>query len=224
VTNNWIIETLDNREAAITCALDHLIETGITAIEERGQFCLALSGGSTPKEIYKRLKPEMLDWSRVQLFWSDERAVPPDHEESNYRMAMDAGFAKLPIPPEHIHRMQADFDIEVHAAIYEKLLKEHCDGTLDLLMLGMGPDGHTASLFPDTMALHEKEQLVVPNYIPKLETWRMTLTFPCINRARATAIYVLGADKQQILREVLQKPGLYPIEQVKSALWITDQS
>ena len=224
-TDRWEVVTLPDREAAVTFAVAHFIETGRQAIEERGLFSVALSGGSTPKAIYSMLsQPDiapLLDWSRVLLFFSDERAVPPDHEESNFRMAMSY-LSKLPLNEDHIFRMQAEHDIEVQAAAYEHLLKTKCEGVLDLTMLGMGTDGHTASLFPETDALSADDRLVVPNYIPKLDAWRLTLTFPCINASRNIVLYVLGEEKREMMTEVFKDDGRFPVQRVGEALWITD--
>lgn len=215
----------------ITFALEHFIETANQALTARGAFCVALSGGSTPKEIYQKLASPLyrtrIDWARVHLFWSDERSVPPTSAESNYHMAMEAGLNTLPIPKEHIHRMVAEEKIEENAAQYEALVKER---TFDLIMLGMGEDGHTASLFPGTEALNETKRLVVPNHVPQQNTWRMTFTYPLINAAKQTAIYVLGGEKKERLLAVLKpKPEdpPYPIQKIGTrehpALWIVDK-
>lgn len=212
------------------CA-DQVVELAREAIEKRGKFSMALSGGSTPKALYKLLASEgyagQIDWSKVYLFWSDERSVPPDHPESNYGMAMAAGFDQLPIPQNQIFRMKAESQIEEHALEYEKLLLKTLEGgRLDLVMLGMGPDGHTASLFPHTEALHAPEgRLVVANFVPKFETWRMTFTYELIHRARHISIYVLGASKREMVGEVLHgpyEPDRLPIQGVSGALWIVD--
>jgi 6-phosphogluconolactonase len=227
----WLVATLPSRETAVAFAAAHLLETGQRAIDERGLFSLALSGGSTPKAIFAKLsEPDvipLLDWSRVLLFWSDERNVPPDHADSNYHNAMQWGLKALPLREEHIFRMHAESDLEVNAAAYEHLLKEKTQGVLDLTMLGMGGDGHTASLFPNTKALEVTDRLVTANQVPQLETQRMTFTFPCINASRATAIYVLGEEKRERLTEVLKGPeDHYPVQRVgtdeRPALWITD--
>lgn len=207
----------------IASAVQQFIDLAHQAIKERGQFTVALSGGSTPKAIYQTLsqKPKALDWGRVFLFWSDERSVPPDHPDSNYRMAMEH-LGKLPILEEHIFRMHAENDIEVNAAAYEHVIKAKTDGIFDLVMLGMGEDGHTASLFPGTEALKITDRLVVPNYIPHLDSWRMTLTFPCINAARTICVYVLGEKKRARLKEVLAGENDFPISYVKNPHWVTD--
>lgn len=225
----------DHYSTILFCA-DHWISICNRAIEKHGSFFVALSGGSTPKSIFERLTvhpfESRIDWSKVYLFWSDERAVPPDDQESNYHMAMEAGFKKMPIPPEHIYRMQAETDIEAHAHSYEKTIESVLKGRpFDLVMLGMGDDGHTASLFPHSQALKEQEKLVVANYLEDKKTWRMTFTFKCINQAAHIAIYVLGANKKYILAEALYPPDQFdrfPVQQVGTAenraLWIADES
>lgn len=200
----------------------HFIRSAKQAISERGAFHVALSGGSTPKAIFKSLTDEtnrnQVDWQKVFLWWSDERSVDKEDENSNYRMAMDAGFSDLPIPPEHIFRMEGEGDIEAHAASYEQLIKEHVpDEKFDLVMLGMGEDGHTASLFPETHALHSDGRLVVANFIPKLNTWRMTFTFKLINAARQTVVYVIGEGKAEMLKKIIKgeySPDQLPLQKV----------
>lgn len=223
-----------NQEQTIRFCIEHFLSLGKASIEDHGYFAVALSGGSTPKRIYQGLTQEhymkMLDWSKVLLFWSDERSVPPDNPESNYKMAMDAAFKKLPIPKKHIYPMQAEKDIEAAALEYEKIIEKALpNAVFDLVMLGLGEDGHTASLFPKTHGLHSNDRLVVANYVPKLNTWRMTFTFPCINKARNIAIYVLGKAKAEILKTVLSgeyDPDTYPVQKVgtatSKALWIAD--
>ena len=227
-----IIHTVDDRrniaipgnaKETILFAVDTLLAIGNEAIEQRGVFTLALSGGSTPKAIYQTLASEefraRLDWSRVQLFWGDERNVPAIHPDSNYRMAMESGLSTLPIRQDHIFRMNAEAEWEAHAKHYEELIKEHVpDLRMDLVMLGMGSDGHTASLFPATHGLHTEEgRLVVENFVPKMDTWRMTLTFNCINQARHAIFYVIGKDKAEMLHTILTapyQPDLYPAQKL----------
>ena len=224
-----------DKEETLTFCVEHFIHTAQEAIAQHGSFFVALSGGSTPKAIFERLchppYKKQIDWPKVYLFWSDERSVPPDHPESNYHMAMKAGFSEMPIPPEHIHRMHAETDIEKNALAYEKIIQKSLKGRpFDLIMLGMGEDGHTASLFPHTEGLKATGRLVIPNYIKKLDAMRMTFTYDCINHANHIAIYVLGASKQDILAKVLKghhQPDEYPIQKVGTpahkALWIADQ-
>lgn len=210
------------REKTIEFCVEHFFGVGQEALKDHGYFAVALSGGSTPKAIYQELATEKnrdrLDWSRILLFWSDERAVLPTHPDSNYKMAMEAGFAKLPISKSHIFRMKAESDIEVAAMEYEAIIEKNIpDKRFDLMMLGMGEDGHTASLFPKTHGLHSEERLVVANFIPSFNAWRMTLTFECINQAKNIAIYVIGKSKAEMLKRVLSKvydPDNLPIQRV----------
>jgi 6-phosphogluconolactonase len=193
-------------EKTLTFCVSHFLMLARQAIEDHGAFYVALSGGSTPKAIYQRLRNEAtsIDWSSVHLFWSDERCVPPSDPESNYFMAMEAGLKTLPIPSSQIHRMKAESNVQAHAQEYETLIKTTLgDHPFDLIMLGMGEDGHTASLFPNTAGLQEKKHLVVANNVPQKSCWRMTMTLPCINRARHTTFYILGASKQPMLKQVL---------------------
>ncbi len=211
--------------ATLDFCVIHFLKIAEEAIRTKGHFHVALSGGSTPKAIYERLAKHAadLDWKKVHLFWSDERSVPPAHPESNYRMAMES-FKKLPIPAEQIHRMVAEDNIVDNAHAYDALIQKH---PLDLVMLGIGDDGHTASLFPHTNALHAHHELVVANHVPQKNTWRMTFTYPCINGASHIVVYALGEGKKEILAKVfLEPPGTYPVQAVGTlahkALWIAD--
>jgi 6-phosphogluconolactonase len=215
-----------NHQETIRYAAEEWIKIANESIERSGSFVVALSGGSTPKLIYQELKKATLPWEKIFLFWSDERAVPPDSTESNYHMAMsEAGLNSLPIPKENIFRMQAESDIEKNAVAYEKALKK-----FDLIMLGMGEDGHTASLFPHTDALHVVNRLVVANYVPQKKSWRMSFTFECINQARHICVYALGKEKAEMLARVLKSPfnpDELPLQRVGTvdhkALFIIDE-
>ncbi|MBS0615522.1 MAG: 6-phosphogluconolactonase [Verrucomicrobia bacterium] len=222
-----------DKDTTLQYAASHFVTLARDAIEDHDFFAVALSGGSTPKAIYELIcapgLAEEIEWEKVHLFWSDERSVPPDHPDSNYRMAMEAGFKKMPIPPGHIHRMIAENDIEKNALAYEKTLRRILeDQALDLVMLGMGEDGHTASLFPGTAALKAQGRLCVSNYIPEKKTERMTLTFECINAAAHVAVYVLGSNKKEMLHHVFNSPPKLPCQQVGTvdnpALWIADEA
>lgn len=220
--------------ATLKFCAEHFIASANAAIQDHDYFAVALAGGSTPKAVYEILTSQeyadRINWSKVRLFWGDERAVPPSHADSNYRMAMQAGFDRMPLLPAHIHRMKAEEDIEQGALEYEQFIKKSLlDSAFDLVLLGLGEDGHTASLFPQTHALHVENRLVVSNYVPKLNAWRMTLTFDCINAARQRAFYVLGKSKASIVKTVLNghsQPDLYPAQRVgiqsHKALWILD--
>ena len=222
-----------DEKTTIAFAADHWIRLAKTAIKHSGRFAVALSGGSTPKAIFTYLaeQPNALDWSRVWLFWSDERSVEPDHPDSNYHMAMTAGLNKLPLSPQNIFRMKAENEIEKHAAEYEEIIQNKLgDDLFDLVMLGLGEDGHTASLFPNTKALKETRHLVAANHILEKNTWRMTFTFPCINQSRCSAIYALGKGKADIVKQVLKAklPSPWPASFVgtkeRKAIWILDNS
>jgi 6-phosphogluconolactonase len=222
-----------DHEASLLFCVEHFLRAYQESVALHGSFSVALSGGSTPQSVFTFLtKPpysSQIDWSVVHLFWSDERSVGPQNPESNFHMAMESGFSKVPIPPSHIHRMVAEEDIATNAELYETFLRTHLQGKgLDLVLLGMGEDGHTASLFPQTEALHEKDRWVVANYVPQKNTWRMTFTFPCINAARHIAIYVLGESKQKMLEQIFHsKQPIFPIEFIGNAqhkaFWIADK-
>jgi 6-phosphogluconolactonase len=225
-----------DHNTTLTFCVQHFISVCRHAIEHHGYFFAALSGGSTPKALFERLTTppyaSQIDWQRVVLFWSDERAVPPGDSESNYRMAMEAGLGNMGIPASQIHRMRAESSIGSHALEYEKEIQRVLQGApFDLMMLGMGEDGHTASLFPNTEGLHANHRLAIANFIPQKNTWRMTLTFDCINAASHIAVYVLGASKKHTLSQVLNGPckfDLLPSQRVGTkehpALWIADEA
>ncbi len=215
---------LKDTEEAIAFATEHWVRCAADAIKRRGRFVVALSGGSTPKAIYHVLCSQEIHWNDVHLFWSDERAVPPDHPDSNYHMAMEAGLKGL-IPTDQIYRMRAESDIERHAREYEAQLPRDL---FDLVMLGVGEDGHTASLFPGTAAL-ESKKLITANFVPKLNSWRMTFTFRAINESRLAVVYALGAAKQPIVQKILTDPTApEPAHRVGTsqhrALWIVDRA
>ncbi len=225
----------DTQETLMYC-VEQFISLAKEAIQDHGAFFVALSGGSTPKAIFEYLTSEsyahQIEWNKIHLFWSDERAAPPDHPDNNYHMAMQAGLKKMPIPKEHIHRMRAEEKIEENALSYEQEIKTTLkDHPFDLMMLGMGEDGHTASLFPHTEGLKIHNRLVIANYIPEKKTWRMSLTYDCINQAKNIVIYVLGASKKATLANIFLSPPQfehYPIQKVGTsshpALWIMDKA
>ncbi len=213
------IRAFADGEALSTAAAGEFIRCGSEAIAARGRFTVALSGGSTPKRLYQLLTAEpfrsQLDWDRVEIFWGDERCVPPDHADSNYRMAREAMLVHLPIPIEHIHRIEAErSDHDAAARDYQAVLARvfgvRAGGeppVFDMVLLGMGPDGHTASLFPQTKALDETTRWVVANFVPKFDGDRLTLTRAILNRAREVLFLVAGADKAERLAEVLNGPA-----------------
>lgn len=223
-----------DKAATIHFCVEHFIYLANENIANKNSFSVALSGGSTPAAIFKALAQkenrERVDWSKVLLFWSDERDVPPNDKDSNYHMAMEAGLSDLPIASNHIFRMKAESDIEENALAYEKQITENIpNGVFDLVMLGMGEDGHTASLFPQSHGLHSGNRLVVANYIQDKKCWRMTLTFKCINAANHIVIYAMGKSKAEMLEKALAGPyipDIIPIQRVgtlrSKALWVLD--
>jgi len=191
----------------------------VESIAARGCFTLALSGGSTPRPIYARLAAtdcveridvDPIDWGKVHVFFSDERCVPPDDAASNYRMACEALFDHVPLPSANVHRMCGEEDPTLAALAYEQNLQSvFCTSAVpafDLICLGMGDDGHTASLFPGTAALREQERWVVAQYVAVALAWRVTFTSALINAARHVAFLVEGAGKSETLRRVLAGP------------------
>ncbi|HEX8353935.1 MAG TPA: 6-phosphogluconolactonase [Pyrinomonadaceae bacterium] len=178
----------------------------------RGLFTLALAGGSTPRRVYELLAGEefrgLVDWTGVHVFFGDERAVPPDHADSNYRMANEALLSRVGIPERNVHRIEGLGDAAANASEYESEMRGLFGDVewprLDLVLLGMGDDGHTASLFPGTAALGERRAWVAANWVEKLGAWRVTLTAPAVNAARHVIFLVNGAAKAGRLREVLR--------------------
>lgn len=188
------------------------------AVETRGIARVAISGGSTPQATFKLLgdpaQPFLstIPWDKLQVFWVDERCVPPTDPESNYGVAKNLLLSKVPIPEANIFRMEGELDPQEAASRYESALRNamKLEGAeapaFDLLMLGMGPDGHTASLFPNTDGLNELGRLVIANHVPQKDTWRISLTWTVINQAREVAFEIEGAGKAAILAEVLTGP------------------
>lgn len=190
------------------------------AIAARGVARVAISGGNTPRRYFEMLADpalpfrDRIDWVRLFLFWVDERCVPPDNVESNYRMTREALLSKVPLPETQIFRMEGELDPAEAASRYESTIRNlfRLEGAevpcFDLIALGMGDDGHTASLFPNTEALHEWMRLVVANSVPQKNTWRITLTAPVINHARNVFFLIEGQGKAYILHRVMQGPYL----------------
>ena len=211
------------------------------AIASRGRCLFVLSGGSTPRAMYERLAAlgphSAVDWHKVVFFWGDERSVPPDDQGSNYRMARETLLEPLGIAPGQTHRMRAEEDdIEAAARDYERVIADvtgvhpgHGVPEFDLVLLGLGPDGHTASLFADTVALDVRDRWVVRNYVPKLVTSRLTMTFPVLLAALDVRVLVAGADKAATLERVLhgaRDPDRLPAQRLNDAcgrvVWMVD--
>ncbi|HEY8748804.1 MAG TPA: 6-phosphogluconolactonase [Tepidisphaeraceae bacterium] len=206
------IKVVADHAALVEEAADQIATAARIALADHQWFSIALSGGSTPEPVYSRLTEEpyntAIDWSRVRIYFGDERCVPPDSPQSNYRMANEAMLSKLPISAENIFRMRGEIDPNQAAMEYGRLLKEHFGDTggVDLNLLGMGDDGHTASLFPNSEALKETRHRCVAHLVTKLNAWRITMTAPFINRSDAVIFLVSGADKAARVREVREGP------------------
>ncbi|MFN2386703.1 MAG: 6-phosphogluconolactonase [Thermoanaerobaculia bacterium] len=216
-------------------AAREIADAASEAVADRGRFCIALSGGSTPGALHERLARspfrEELPWKRTLFFWGDERCVPPRSARSNYRMARETLLAPLRIPPAQVFRMRGEIEPGRAAHLYRDVLaKQFAAGrpVLDLILLGLGSDGHTASLFPETRALAENRRAAVANWVPKLQEWRLTLTYPAINAARRVLFLVSGSEKAQVVARILKKERGYrrlPAARVRalSVLWMLDE-
>jgi 6-phosphogluconolactonase len=207
-------------------------------LKQQDRFTIALSGGSTPKALHKILAAspykEQIDWSKLHVFWGDERDVPFQDDRNNAKMAYDTLLNFVPIPPYHIHVMRTDISPEESAAEYEKILHFYFDQTatsFDLVLLGMGDDGHTLSLFPDTAAVHEEKAWAIAYYLKAQDMYRITLTKTIVNRAARVAFLTAGTGKAYALKEVLKgeyNPDLYPSQEIKPTAgelhWFVDEA
>lgn len=235
------IRKLTTPQELFEAAADEILRAANQAVTERGRFTFVLSGGSTPEKLYTLLAINArasLPWDKVFFFWGDERHVPPDHSDSNYRMAEQAMLAKIPVAPGNVFRIPAENpDAAAAAEGYEQTLRKFFAlqterlPQFDLILLGMGPDGHTASLFPQTPALRETSRLVVANWVEKLNASRITFTLPVLNAARRVMFLVSGTDKAPALRAVLEgdAPGeQYPAKLVRpqagKLIWFVDRA
>ncbi|MBQ27710.1 MAG: 6-phosphogluconolactonase [Nitrospiraceae bacterium] len=221
---------------------NHMAEIIERAVQERKKCMIALSGGKTPRKLYERLASKEFEsripWESTYWFFGDERHVPPDHDDSNYKMASDSLLSKVPIPTGNIHRIMTERpDPQAIALKYELTLMKAFNlapGELpvfDLMFLGVGADGHIASLFPHSEALHVTTQMATANKIPETENWRITMTFPIINEAKQLLFLVAGEDKAEALRQVLEGPSNpqeFPAQLVRQKrgfqLWLIEKS
>jgi 6-phosphogluconolactonase len=238
-----VIRRFPDAEAVSCAAARNLVEVGRAAIAERGRFCVALSGGSTPRRLYDLLAEAphrtRLDWGRVEFFWGDERAVAPEHPDSNYGMAAASLLDKLGIEPERVHRIRGELPDPGQAAVayQEELARVFAVApdspapVFDLILLGMGREGHTASLFPYSPALSERRRWVVGYRVARLGKSRITLTPPVINRAAEVWLLVTGGEKAAVLREVLlgpREPERLPVQIVAPEagrlVWLLDRA
>jgi 6-phosphogluconolactonase len=217
---------------------EEFLQLTATAIADQGRFVVALAGGSTPRAAYTLLASEpyasRVDWPRVLFLWGDERCVPPDHSESNYRMAREAFLDHVPVPGQNVYRVLGEMEPVQAADTYEDTLRALFGGPIpriDLVMLGMGTDGHTASLFPGTAAIHETKRWVMAHHVEKLDAWRVTLTPVVLNGASNVLFVVSGGDKAKRLREVLEgplQPDVLPAQIVEPSagrlVWMVDEA
>lgn len=236
ITSDRRLEIRRTPQALAESAAELFAEIADHAILQRGSFQVALSGGSTPKLLYRVLAGDeyrgRIDWADVHVYFSDERFVPPDSDESNFHTASLGLLSKVPIPESHIHLVPTtDVEPAEAADIYERTIRDGVPGEdmpkFDLIFLGMGPDGHTASLFPETEALRVQDRFVVPNFVPKLNSWRITFTYPLINAAHTVAFLVAGDDKSGPVRDIVAGQD-YPAGRVRPGdgrlVWFLDQS
>ena len=232
------IEVLATAADLFHAAAEEFIRVGRDAIGGQGRFTVALSGGSTPKALYSLLAANYANfaWNRVFLFFGDERHVPPTDPDSNYRMVNESLLTKISIPSENVFRVPAENSDAAAAALdYEKQLRRFFETKpgefprFDLILLGMGPDGHTASLFPDSSALDELSRVVVANWVAKFNTHRITFTFPVLNRAAEAMFMASGADKADMVHQVLEGKNSPPLPSQRvqpsdgKLLWMLDE-
>jgi 6-phosphogluconolactonase len=230
------VQVFDTPAELSKAAASKFISLTSRAIQQSGKFTVALSGGSTPRNLYSLLaSTPAIPWDRICFFWGDERHVPPDDPESNYRMAHEALLSKVPLCPENVFRIPAEEpDATVAAARYEQQVRDFFTlapgqfPRFDLMLLGIGPDGHTASLFPNSAALNENTRLVVANRVEKFNTDRITMTFPVLNHSACVMFLVSGKDKALALKEALgDDPGSVPAARVcpldGRLIWLVDR-
>jgi 6-phosphogluconolactonase len=242
--SNPQIRTFNDPQEVASAAGDQFTRLAREAIAANGRFTVALAGGSTPKALYTMLgeraqhnMPPRLAWDKIHLFFGDERHVPPDHADSNFRMASESLISKIRIPAGNVHRVKTENpDAAAAAADYDHQLIETFGLTgsalprFDLILLGMGPDGHTASLFPGTEAVKVLNQRVVANWVPKFNTWRVTFTRPVLNNAATVMLLVCGPDKADPLSQVMGtgSPDTYPVKYVQPTdgqlIWLLDKA
>ncbi|MBW8012708.1 MAG: 6-phosphogluconolactonase [Chloroflexi bacterium] len=237
----YSLEIYHDAISLATNAVRHIIAIANQAIKADGKFSIALAGGSTPRGIYRLLAGDdykgQMDWERVHIFWGDERTVPPSHTESNYLLASQTLLDHILISSNNIHRIKGELKPETAAETYERELAHFFRPSkgafpkFDLVLLGLGEDGHTASLFPDTTALNEGNRWVVANHVEKLDSWRITFTPGLINTSSNIIFLVSGEIKSEILHFVLEgdfRPNLLPAQLIKplqgKLLWLVDQA
>lgn len=231
------LKIFETPEALYRAGAAIFVDLSIREVEKKGVFTAVLSGGSTPEGLYRLLgSPEFrsrVPWPRVHLFWGDERCVSPESEESNYNMAKKAILGDIDIPPENIHRMHGEEDPGKAAGLYEEEIlgffgfERAGPPAFDLVLLGLGEDGHTLSLFPSTGALKERRRFVIGNYVERIGAYRLTMTLPVVNSASNIIFLVSGGKKAGILKEVMEGKGAYPAQMINpltgELTWLVDK-
>lgn len=233
------VSVFEDAQAVARAAATRFHELSRAAIEESGRFSVALSGGSTPERTYQLLASdefrETVDWAKTHVFFGDERCVPPTDADSNYRMAYEALLSRVAIPARNVHRIMGEGDAVANSRLYEEELQTFFDNAawprFDLVLLGLGDDGHTASLFPETEALREARAWVAANWVEKLGAYRITLSAPAINMAAHVIFLVAGAGKAARLAEVIRgprEPERLPSQLIRTANgkleWLIDRA
>ena len=233
-----ILEKVETAKDLARAAARHFLARSLEAVVLRGSCTVALSGGSTPKRLYEMLAdPDepfraLVPWSRIHFFWSDERHVPPDHPDSNFRLAHEVMLSRVPVVEENVHRVPTENpDADAVAQAYEETLVEVTKESvprLDLILLGLGTDGHTASIFPGSEVLHETKRLVAAPWVEQLKAYRITMTLPLLNNAASVLFLVSGAEKAEIVKEILEGPSKrHPAQAVRPTngelLWMLDK-
>ena len=243
ISKNQKIEIVADADAMCKAAAETLVQHIGKTLQAKDVYSIALSGGSTPRRLYALLADDteldcQIPWERIHFFWGDERHVPPDHTDSNYRMAFEALLSHIPIPSANIHRIRAEYpDARKAAEDYVRDIRRFFGITngdmprFNCVLLGMGSDGHTASLFPDSPALGEQNRLVVANRVEKFDSFRITLTAPVLNNADLILFLVSGVEKADALKTVLEgdaAPDRYPAKLIQPSrgalIWFLDQT
>jgi 6-phosphogluconolactonase len=233
-----VVQPFPSVDALVGAAAEAVACAARAAVEARGRFTIALAGGETPRPVYEllaRAYRDVVPWPQVVVFFGDERCVPPDDARSNYRLAHEALLSRVPVAD--VHRMEGELDPASAAARYDAVLRQtlgrgHDGATFDLVLLGVGGDGHTASLFPGSPALAERERWAMATHAPDSSPVRdrVTLTFPALDAARATLVLCAGAQKQHVVRAVTDDPdadGRYPAARVRArggVRWLVDEA
>lgn len=228
------IQIFDDKAALVSGTADLILAAIQETLATQERFSFVLSGGSTPRPIYELLASEeysvQIDWAKVFIFFGDERTVAPDHEDSNYRMAKVTLFDHVDIPEAQIFRMRGEANPHQAAMEYDQAVRQYFSlqpAAFDLILLGMGDDGHTASLFPETSVLSEETHYVAANFVEKLDTWRLTMTAPLINQGKRIVFLVGGENKATCLQQVLygdRNPNALPSQLIDATHWLVDRA